>query len=282
MIQIGSELVKVYIQTDIEGVAGVTFFENRDEDSISNYFHRERMRKLLTGEVNAAVKAAFDSGATEVVINDSHGSAYNIHFEDLDPRCEILHGRGGSQPFWLQDIDQGFDLMLLVGMHAMGGTEGANLPHSKWILNDGEIYLSEASMAAALAGFYGVKTVFISGDQYVTQEVGEKIPNIEMAIVKKALGPYFARSKMPKAAQQLIYHGVSRAIKNEAQIEPYLLKPPFALNLLDSEGHIPPFQKILAEDIKGDNITEVFTRAVTSFPWNKFGLKSVDGFKYRG
>ena len=172
--------------------------------------------------------------------------------------------------------------MLLVGMHAMGGTEGANLPHSKWVLNDGEIYLSEASMAAALAGFYGVKTIFISGDQYVTQEVGEKIPNIEMAIVKKALGPYFARSKMPKAAQELIYHGVSRAIKNEAQIEPYLLKPPFAFNLLDSEGHIPPFKKILTEDVQGDNIVEVFTRAVRSFPWNKFGLKSVDGFKYRG
>lgn len=274
--------MKIYIQTDIEGVAGVTFFENKDYNSIFVYHHRERMRKLLTGEVNAAVKAAFDFGATEVVINDSHGSAYNIHFEDLDSRCEILHGRGGSQPFWLQDIEQGFDLMLLVGMHAMGGTKGANLSHSKWVLNDGEIYLSEASMAAALAGFYGVKTVFVSGDQYVTQEVGEKIPSIEIAIVKEARGPYFARSKMPKAAQKLIYDGVSRAIKNAAQVEPYELKPPFSLNLLDSEGHIPPFNKILEKDIEGDNIVEVFTKAVTSFPWNKFGLEDVDGFIYYG
>ena len=281
MIQIGSELVKIYIQTDIEGVVGVTFFENRDNDSISNYFHRERMRKLLTGEVNAAIKAAFDSGATEVV-NDSHGSAYNILFEYLDERCEILHGRGGSQPFWLQDIDQDFDLMVLVGMHAMGGTEGANLPHSKWVLNDGKIYLSEASMAAALAGYYGVKTIFISGDQYVTQEVGEKISGIEKVVVKEALGPYFARAKMPKAAQQLIYDGVCRAIENEAHIEPYFLKPPFSLNLLDSAGHIPPFEKVLANDIQGDDLIEVFTSAITSFPWNKFGLKSVDGFKYHG
>lgn len=274
--------MKVYIQTDIEGVAGVTFFENRADDSISNYYHRQRMRKLLTGEVDAAVKAAFDSGASEVLINDSHGSAYNILFEELDPRCEILHGRAGTQPFWLPEIDVGFDVMLLVGMHAMGGTEGANLPHSKWILNDGEVYLSEGSMAAALAGYYDVKTIFISGDQYVTKELQEKIPEIEVAVVKKALGPYFAKSIIPPAAQQLIYDGVCRAVKRVAEIKPFKLKPPYRLNLLDSEGHIPPLQKILPEDVEGDNIVDAFTKAVNSFPWNIFGLKDVDGFKYSG
>ncbi len=276
--------MKVYIQTDIEGVAGVTFFENRDDDSISNYYHLQRMRKLLTSEVNAAVKAAFDSGATEVLVNDSHGSAYNILFEELDPRCELLHGRAGTQPFWLPEIDAGFDVMLLVGMHAMGGTEGANLPHSKWVLNDGEVYLSEGSMAAALAGYYGVKTIFVSGDQYVTEELQEKIPEIEVATVKKALGPYFAKSKIPSTAQQMIYDGVCKAIRRAKEIKPFQLKikPPYRLNLLDSEGHIPPLKKLLPEDVEGDNIVDVFTKAVNSFPWNKFGLKDVDGFTYSG
>ncbi len=273
--------MKVYIQTDIEGVAGVTFFENRDDDTIANYYHRERMRRLLTGEVNAAIKASFDSEATEVVVNDSHGSAYNILFEYLDSRCEILHGRAGTQPFWLQDIEE-FDYMLLVGMHAMGGTVGANLPHSKWVLNDGEVYLSEGSMAAALAGYYGVKTIFVSGDQYVTQEVGEKIPGIEKAVVKQALGPYFARSKMPKAAQQLIYDGACKAFKKTAEIASYVLKPPFSLNLLDSATHIPPLEKVLAADIRGDDLIDVFTRVVNALPGNKFNLRHVDDFKYRG
>ena len=272
--------MKVYIHTDLEGVAGVVFFEDRENQSIANYFHRQRMRKLLTGEVNAAVKAAFEEGADEVLVNDSHGSSYNILFEELDPRCEILHGRASSQPFWLQDIDKGFDIMLLIGMHAMGGTEGANLPHSKWILNDGKIFLSEASMAAALAGYYGVKTVFISGDQYVTKEVGEKIPGIVKAIVKKALGPYFARSKIPSAAQKIIYENVRRAIEIRDKIKPYVLKPPFRLNLLDSEGHIPPLKRVLPHDIESDDLIDAFTRVVNSFPWNKFGLKYVDGFRY--
>jgi D-amino peptidase len=273
--------MNVYIQTDIEGVAGVTFFD-KHEDTISNYHHRQRMRRLLTQEVNAAVKAAFDKGADVVLVNDSHGNAYNILFEDLDPRCEILHGRASTQPFWLQDIDDGFDVMVLVGMHAMAGTEGANLPHSKWILNDGEIYLSEASMAAAIAGYYGVKTVFVSGDNYITQEIADKIPGIVTGVVKKALGPYFARSRTPHAAQSLIYEGVCKGIESQNEIEPYVLKPPFKLNLLDSEGHIPPFERVLEKDIEGDDLVDVFNRTLNSFPWNKFGLRHLDGFQYLG
>ena len=274
--------MNVYIQTDIEGVAGVTFFENRREDSISNYHHRHRMQKLLTQEVNAAVRAAFDKGAKVVLVNDSHGNAYNILFEELDPRCEILHGRASTQPFWLQDIDDGFDVMALIGMHAMAGTEGANLPHSKWVINDGEIYLSEASMAAALAGYYGVRTVFISGDDYITQEVSDKIPGIVKGVVKKPFGPYFARSKTPEGAQKIIYDGVCKGIECQSEIEPYIIKPPYRLNLLESKGHIAPFNKILEKDIEGDDLVEVFNGALNSFPWNNFGLKLPDGFKFSG
>ena len=32
--------MKVYIQTDIEGVAGFCFFENRKDPSVENFHHR--------------------------------------------------------------------------------------------------------------------------------------------------------------------------------------------------------------------------------------------------
>lgn len=79
--------MKIYVQTDIEGVAGFCFRENRANPSEENVRHRYRMYQLLTDEVNAAVRAAFDSGADEVIVNDNHGSGYNILFEQLDPRC---------------------------------------------------------------------------------------------------------------------------------------------------------------------------------------------------
>lgn len=175
--------MKIYIQTDIEGIAGYVFFENRKDKSIENHEHRMRMKKLLTNEVNAAVKASFDAGASYVVINDNHGCAY----EKLDPRCEILHGRANSGLHCLTDLDSSFDAMVLIGMHAMAGEENAVCPHSKWTVNNGAIYLSEASMSAAIAGDKGVSTVFISGDQTITKEVKEKIPKINIGVVKHGI-----------------------------------------------------------------------------------------------
>jgi len=83
--------MKIYIQTDIEGIAGYVFFENMDDKSIENHEHRMRMKILLIDEVNAAVRSSFDAGASYVVINDNHRCAYNILFEELDPCCEIIH-----------------------------------------------------------------------------------------------------------------------------------------------------------------------------------------------
>lgn len=273
--------MKVYIQTDIEGVSGFCFFENRQDTGIENYYHRQRMCKLFTGEVNAAVLAALEAGADDVIINDSHGSSYNILFEELDSRCRILHGRAGSPPFWLQDIERGYDVMLLVGMHAMAGTERAQLAHSRWVVN-GNIYLSEASMAAALAGYYGVKTVFISGDQYVTAEVEEKIPGIVKGIVKESLGPYYSRSRMPAAAQQIIHDGVIAGIAAADSIEPYVLTPPYVLDVYDADrtGQNRGLIRLIDKEVKGDDLVDVFQKAVNSMPWNNFGLTQVDGFKY--
>lgn len=272
--------MKVYIQTDIEGVAGYVFFENRADASAENLHHRLRMRKLLTDEVNAATRAAFDSGATEVIVNDNHGSGYNIDFENLDPRCEIIHGRNCSGAHWLPELDDSIDALVLIGMHAMGGTEGAVLPHSKWVVNGGEIYLSEASMACALAGRHGIPAVFISGDQYITAEVREKIPSIDTAVVKKSLGTYVAKSVMPKKSCEMIYDGVKTALKDLSHFKPYVIKGRLKLNLLDSPGHIPPLKLILDKDVEGDDIEEVFLTALKSFPWNKMNVNLPDGFKY--
>ena len=161
--------MKIYIQTDIEGVAGFCFFEDRNNPSYMNAEHRMRMYRLLTNEVNAAVQGAFDAGADEVVVNDSHGSGYNILFEDLDPRCQVIHGKNMSGPAWMPLLDDSFDAMLLIGMHAMGGTECAITPHSLWEVNDGEIYLSEGSMAAAIAASVCSSPVTIIGAEAVNK-----------------------------------------------------------------------------------------------------------------
>lgn len=271
--------MKVYIQTDIEGVAGYCFFENRKNPSAENLAHRHRMYRLLTNEVNAAVKAAFDSGADDVIVNDNHGSGYNIFFEDLDPRCRIIHGRNSSGPAWLNLLDASVDAMVLIGMHAMAGTPAAITSHSLWDVNNGEFFMSEGSMAAALAGDFDVPTVFVSGDDKITAEIAEKIPEIEVAVVKQALAPHMACSVIPAKAHQMIYEGVKKGLAKRKEIPPYKLKGPLTLSLYDSPGHIPPFKQLnKAENC--NTITEAFVECQKDMPWTNYGSQQPDGFVF--
>ena len=272
--------MKVYIQTDIEGISGWASFEDFETQSYENYQHLLRMRRLLTAEVNAAVKAANACGAQTVLVNDSHGSGYNIIFEELEKNCEINHGRSSSYPTWLAGLDEGFDALVLVGMHAMGGELEAVCPHSKWEVNGGELYLSEASMAMALAGDMGIPTVFVSGDQVITAEVRAKHPNIESAVVKHAYGPFCCRSVQPVQAREMIFEGVRNGLERRGEIPPYKVTGPITLNLLDSEGHIPPLKPVLGEPVTGDSMSEAFDKAIHLFSWNRYGEKVVDWYRY--
>ena len=48
---------------------------------------------LMVGEANAAIEGAFDGGATEVVVNDSHGGMFNLRPADLDRRARVIQGQ---------------------------------------------------------------------------------------------------------------------------------------------------------------------------------------------
>jgi D-amino peptidase len=169
--------------------------------------------------------------------------------------------------------------MVLVGIHAMGGTPCAITPHSLWQVNDGAIYMSEASMAAAIAGDMGIPTVFASGDNKIIAEMTEKIPDITSVITKEALSPYQACSLIPATSCQKIYDGVCSAVKNLAAVKPYRVQGPVKLTLFDNAKHIPPFDE-LTTPVVADSISEAFMKCEKGMPWTKFDLQDVDGFVY--
>lgn len=275
--------MKVYIQTDIEGIAGFCFRENRANTGVEGVQHRYRMYKLLTAEVNAAVKAAFDEGADEVYVNDNHGSGYNIMFEDLDDRCQVIHGRNGSCGIWLPILDSSFDCMLQIGMHAMGATPNAIIPHSRWEVNDGAFFLSEGTMAAAIAGDLGVPSVMMAGDDKICAEFREKIPNIEQVQTKLALSCYQACSLIPSRSCKLIYEAARRGIARRHEIKPYCVKGPVRLRLWDNDTHVPPLSP-LGETIERPTMTQAmhdyYSANQASLPWHKDPSVNMDGFMF--
>jgi len=270
--------MKVYINTDIEGVAGWAFYASWSNSPV-NLQHLNRMNRLLTNEVNAAAKACKEMGADEVYVNDNHGCAWNILFEELDPCCKIIHGRSGYFPSWLPLLDESFDAAIGIGMHAMAGTPGAVCPHSCWhvTLGDGsEIKLSECTMFAALAGEKGVPLVAIAGDDKIAAEVRGKISGCETAIVKQGLAAQNACSLIPSRACELIAEKVKAGLKKRNEIKPFKLQGPFKLNVSDRD----PAIKALAEDMSGTDFWKLMHDTCSCFG-NKWGDQSIDDRSWR-
>jgi len=78
--------LKVFVSVDMEGVSGVV---TGDQTSAGGADYN-RFRRLMTEEANAAIKGAFEAGATEVVVNDSHGSMRNLLIEELHPAAKLI------------------------------------------------------------------------------------------------------------------------------------------------------------------------------------------------
>src|SRR5437773_12215476 len=117
--------MKIYLMTDLEGVAGVL---NAQEWTGPGQPYYDLAKELLTLEVNAAVDGFFEGGATEVLVADGHGpGALDVRL--LDERVEFLRGWGaGPYPLCL---DSSFDAIAWVGQHAKAGTEFGHMAHTQ-------------------------------------------------------------------------------------------------------------------------------------------------------
>src|SRR5690606_1456039 len=104
---------KVYISVDMEGISGING-DNQTSPSGSEY---GRARKLMVEDANAAIRGAFAGGATDVLVNDSHGFQRNLLPEDLDPRARLI-----SHTFkrygMMEGLDETFDAAIFIGYHA--------------------------------------------------------------------------------------------------------------------------------------------------------------------
>ncbi|RKY04190.1 peptidase M55 [Candidatus Poribacteria bacterium] len=230
--------MKIYILTDLEGVAMVSRWDQTREGDATPESKREAM-KLLTWEVNAAVDGILDVYPdAEVIVWDGHGSG-GIDIMEFHPRAKLIpRGRPISPPYFL---DESFDALFFVGQHAMAGTPNAPLCHtysSKTIeyykLNG--MFVGEFGARAIMAGTFGVPTVFISGDDKAVEEARKLVPNIYGAVVKWGLGIELALHLSPKAAQELIRRTAAEAVRNIDSIEPVKVDPPYELEIRVYEG----------------------------------------------
>lgn len=78
--------MKFIVAVDLEGVACAYAPLGA---SVEDSFNVQFVRKQATKEADAAVRALFDMGATEVVVWDNHGRGCSLDCDLLDERCYI-------------------------------------------------------------------------------------------------------------------------------------------------------------------------------------------------
>ncbi|MGC9336285.1 MAG: M55 family metallopeptidase [Anaerolineae bacterium] len=202
--------MKVLIAADMEGITGVVHWDHVDPD------HKEypRFRKLMTADVNAAVRGAFEGGAQEVVVSDGHASGRNILIEELDARARL---NSGSPSTWamIQGVDSGPDGAMFIGYHARSGTLHGVLDHT-WSGSVVEVLLNgqpigEIGWNAAVCGHFGVPVLMVSGDQNACAEATALLGPVETAVVKVAKGRMAAECLPPEVAQARIAEAAQRA-----------------------------------------------------------------------
>ena len=236
-------------------------WDNYASEAPSNIEKRRRLRRILTGEVNAAIEGVLAAGATEVLVWDSHGpsnNCNNLYLEDLHPEAWVIIGWKGLPEFYPL-LDETFAAGLYVGGHAMAGTPHATLPHTATEVNGKR--LGEVGMFAAMCGWYDVPMVFLSGDKAAVEEVKEVVPGIHHVVTKEAFGPYSAKTRVPQKSSELIRHETERAVCSVAAIKPFKVAPPYRLSYGDHE-------------LKGDNLRKVHHEFLDQ--WGKFGDQNVE------
>lgn len=205
--------MKILIAVDMEGISGVVHW-----DQVSPQ-HAEygRFRKLMTGDVNAAVRGALAGGTGEVIVSDGHASGRNILIEDLDPRARLNSG-SPSPLAMVQGADSGIDAAMFVGYHARNGSTPAILDHTWSGTYVAGVWINgrptgEIEWNASVCGQFGVPVIAISGDQTACAQARELLGSIEIAVVKQARGRMAAECLAPQVAQAKIEETARRAVQ---------------------------------------------------------------------
>jgi len=225
-----SKPLKIFISVDMEGIDGVV---HSDQTSAQGS-EFARARKLMMEEVNSAIDGAIAAGATEILVNDSHGTHRNLLIEDLRPPARLISS--SIKPYgMMQGLDSSFAAVIFIGYHARAGSPVGVLAHTgtdaiaDLKINDTRV--GESGMNTLFAASLGVPVVMLTGDNIAVAQARELTPDIETVEVKEAIGTRSAVFRPVQEVRTAIRTTAEHSIRNLAAHRPLSLKPPFTFEV---------------------------------------------------
>ncbi|MBS3787621.1 M55 family metallopeptidase [Candidatus Bipolaricaulota bacterium] len=211
--------MSVFISVDMEGVTGVVY-GNQVNDDTDEY---QLFQELMIGDTNAAIEGCLEAGAKEVIVNDSHGGMTNLLLKKLNPEARLISG--SDKPLSMMQGVEGSEGALFIGYHGKIGTKKGVLAHTYFASNIYQVLLNdmpvgEPEINAALAGHFGVPVLFLSGGETVCEQIQDSIgPWVDTVAVKRDIGRGAAECLHPEKTHRLIKEGVKKALEDKAKAE---------------------------------------------------------------
>jgi D-amino peptidase len=248
--------LKIYVNTDLEGISGVyKFAQTREKDSPANI----QACEYFMGDLAAVIQGLRDGGATNVVVLDGHGNQAVIpHL--MDPGARYITGLPRPGTGNLTALDSTFSGMVMVGFHAMMGTSDGVLNHTqnsrtenRYWYND--IESGELAQNAAIAGYYGVPLIMVTGDEATCREARNFFGNNLVTVaVKKGISREAAILYPFEETRKALYDGAKKAMTVISSCKPFILKTPLKVKkqYLNRDPKLPEPELVTEEWIAKD------------------------------
>ena len=252
--------MKIYINTDLEGISGVyKFAQTREKGTPLNI----QACEYFMGDLAAVIRGLRDGGATEIVVLDGHGNQAIIpHL--MEPGATYVTGKPRPGVANLTGLDESFAGMVMLGFHAMMGTPDGVLNHTQSSKSENRYWYNgvesgELAQNAAIAGHFGVPLIMFTGDEATCREAraffGEQVVTVA---TKRGLAREAAELYSFKENRKALYEGAKRAISVIKKCQPYTLELPIKgkLQCLDLDPSLPEPKLVIKEKVF-DNVLDI-------------------------
>lgn len=243
---------KVFVSADMEGISGIV---GPDQLSAAGAEYN-RSRKLMADDVNAAIRGARAGGATEIVVNDSHGSMRNLRIEDLEEGVRLI-SHSFKRHGMMEGLDESFDAVIFIGYHAKADSPHGLFAHTgsgnvRDVRVNGQS-LGEGGLNTMVAAWYGVPVVLVTGDDAAVAEVGATATSARHVVVKRAINMRAAELRpltdVHRDIEAAARDGVAGARKQQPRREPaYRVEVQFREMLIPQIAEILPQMERPAPD----------------------------------
>jgi D-amino peptidase len=222
-----SAQIKIFIETDLEGVSGVyNFTQTREKGSPENI----QACEYFMGDLAAVVRGLRDGGATEIIIIDGHGNQAMIpHL--MAPGAKYVTGKPRPEGNrW--SLDKSFAGIVMFGFHAMNGTPDGVLCHTQSSASENRYWYNgiesgELAQTASIAGYYGVPPILVTGDEATCREARKFFGDGVITVAtKEGLAREAAVLYPFEETRKALYEGAKKAIAAIPGCKPYIMTTP--------------------------------------------------------